>query len=362
MKKKVVIKKKRTPVDYGRIFCDLKKYKRLYSVVLGISSVLIIVYALSLPNYYNCTVLLSPELSSSTKKSSTIMNLSKAFGMKVDPHMDRNSEAIFPTIYPDVINSLDFKSSLLSIKIKKNNCTEGTTYYNYLLNDQKSPWWADAITAIMNLFNSNTSTEDSLEDEIIDLHRLTRPQTMVLRAINDLVICDIDEDTKVISVSVTDQDPQVSALIADSVKCRLQGFITKYRTQKAITEFENLKKSCADAKREYEQTSERYSKYIDTHQNSLRTKERVEAEALENEMHLCKSNYEKLSYDCQEAEYKIQEKKPAFTTLQGATVPIAKSSPNRSLMCIQFVAFVFFFLTVCILYRENDLKRFLGYN
>ena len=51
-------------IDFGKIFKDMLKHKRLYYIVLPVAFVLAAIYALSKPNFYNCTVLLSPELSS----------------------------------------------------------------------------------------------------------------------------------------------------------------------------------------------------------------------------------------------------------------------------------------------------------
>ena len=51
-------------IDYAKIFQDLKKHKKLYLKVLGVTFVVAVIIAMSMPNYYKCEVLLSPELSS----------------------------------------------------------------------------------------------------------------------------------------------------------------------------------------------------------------------------------------------------------------------------------------------------------
>ena len=47
-------------IDFGKIFKDLLKHKKLYYKVLPVAFILAAIYALSLPNYYNCTVKLAP--------------------------------------------------------------------------------------------------------------------------------------------------------------------------------------------------------------------------------------------------------------------------------------------------------------
>ena len=43
-------------IDFKKIFNDIVKHKMLYAKVLPIAFVLAAIYALALPNYYNCTV------------------------------------------------------------------------------------------------------------------------------------------------------------------------------------------------------------------------------------------------------------------------------------------------------------------
>ena len=57
---------------------------------------------------------------------------------------------------------------------------------------------------------------------------------------------------------------------------------------------------------------------------------------------------------------KVQENTPAFTTLQSATVPVLKAGPKRAQMCLIFTFLAFLCTSVYILYKEDDLKQFMG--
>jgi uncharacterized protein involved in exopolysaccharide biosynthesis len=62
----------------------------------------------------------------------------------------------------------------------------------------------------------------------------------------------------------------------------------------------------------------------------------------------------------QQADMKVQENTPAFTTLQSATVPVLKAGPKRAQMCLIFLFLAFLGTTAYILYKEDDLKPLLG--
>lgn len=63
---------------------------------------------------------------------------------------------------------------------------------------------------------------------------------------------------------------------------------------------------------------------------------------LENEMQLKYNAYSTIQTQLQAAEAKVQEKTPAFTTLQSATVPIRPTGPKRMIFVAvcTFLAFV----------------------
>ena len=116
--KKIIVKKKESSIDFGKLFKDLLKHKKLYYKVLPIVFALAAVYTLSLPNYYKCTVKLAPELGSGAKSGvGSLASLASSFGVNIGGSQ-QGTDAINPTLYPDLMNSVDFKTSLFEIQVK----------------------------------------------------------------------------------------------------------------------------------------------------------------------------------------------------------------------------------------------------
>lgn len=352
-------------IDFGKIFQDLKKHKKLYYKVLPITFVVAAIFALSLPNYYKCTVLLSPELNSS-RSSSGLAALASNFGLNLGMGGGGlGTEALFPTIYPELINSTDFKTSLFPVQVtiegdKKNGEPDRTmTYYDYLENEQKVPWWSTVIGApfklLAKLLSSDTTTVSR-----IDRFRLTKKQADIVKALDKKVVCDVDKKTMVITIDVTDQDRVICATMADSVKTRLQDFITAYRTSKVRVDLEFNKKIYAEAKANYEKARQKYSEYMDANHDVILYTVRQKQTDLENEMQLRYNAYTQVAAQLVAAQAKVQEETPAFTTLQSATVPVKKAGPSRAKMCLVFLFLAFLGTSAYILYKEDDLKPLLG--
>lgn len=355
-------------VDFKAIFAALKKHKRLYYKALPIAFVIAAIYGLSLPNYYNCEVQLSPELSSS-RTNSSLLSLASNFGLNLGMGggtAGMGSEALFPTLYPDLINSTDFKVSLFPVPVtiegnkKKGEEDRTMSYYDYLQDEQKKPWWSEAIGGALEALAEMLSSDTLDVDKEIDPFRLTKKQAAVVKALEKKVVCDVDKKTMVITISVTDQDPVIAATMADSVKERLQDFITDYRTKKAKVDLAFYQKICREAKARYDKSRFLYAEYVDANQDIILETARQRITELENDMQLQYNVYTQVAGQLQQAEMKVQQETPAFTILQSATVPVKKKGPGRAKICLVFMFLTFIGVSVWILKKENQLKPLLG--
>ena len=348
-------------IDFGKIFKDLLKHKMLYVKVLPVAFVLAAIYALAQPNYYSCTVKMSPEMGGSKTSGSGLAALASSFGVNLGSG-GAGTEALFPTLYPDLMNSVDFKTSLFTVPVTIEGDKEAgekdrtLSYYDYLSKEQKVPWWSSVMKGFFSLFGS----DDDEKVGKVDPFRLTKKQANIVKAIDKNIVCDVDKKTMVITINVTDQDAVIAAKMADTVKTRLQKFITDYRTSKARVDLEYNRKIAAETKARYEKARQKYAEFSDANQDVILETVRQRQTELENDMQLQYNAYTQVAAQLLAAEAKVQEETPAFTTLQSATVPVLKAGPKRAQMCLIFLFLAFLGTTAWILYKEDDLKPLLG--
>lgn len=349
----IEIEEEDSGIDFASIYAALKDNKRLYVKVLPIVFILSCIIVLSLPNYYQCEVQLAPELSagsSSMLGGSALRSLLGARGAGV------GSDALNPTLYPDLVNSTDFKVSLFDIPVHKMDSTRVTTYYDYLINGQKSPWWISAIKGTIGWM----AGDDVDTANVVNPFQLTKEQANVVQALGKVITCDVDNKTLVITISVTDQDPFICAMMADSVRSRLQDFITAYRTKKARVDLDYTQSLYDSAKVAYDLAREEYATYADANQDLIYQTDRTKLNNLENEMQLQFTNFNTLAQQLQVAKAKVQEETPSFTTLQSATVPVKKAGPGRTKIVLIIMFLAFLGTSAWVLYREGQLKSMLG--
>lgn len=338
-------------IDFAAIWAAIKKHKTLYYKVLPVTFVIMCIYTLSLPNYYKCEVTLAPEMGGKTGSASSLASLASSFGVNIGSGGSLTGDAITPALYPDLMNSVDFKTSLFDVKVQRKEDKASMTYYDYLMNEQKKPWWSGLFGLLK---------PEKIEDQPVNTFELTKEQEDIAKAIAANVVCTIDKKTNVITIEVTDQDPRIAAMMADTVKTRLQDFLTQYRTNKARNDLEYAQKLQKQAKKDYERARQLYVDYMDSNQDVVLMAAMQKQTDLENEMQLQYNNYNALNAQVIDAKAKVQEVTPAFTTLQSATVPLHKDHPKRAQIVLIFLFLATLITTAWILHKENQLKPLLG--
>lgn len=341
--------KKIKVIDLIEIYKSIIKHRKLFYKTLPIAFVASCLIILSVPRYYTCEVKLAPEIDG-LSGGGTLSSLASSFGLDMMSSMT-SSDAIVPELYPDLMNSIDFTISLFPMKVTTKEGTVTTTYSDYIKNHTKSPWWNYIILPIKKLFQEKDTTKNKKKG--IDAFMLTKSQMGLVQTVQGNVGCNVDKKTQVITISVTDQDPLVCATMADSVRVKLQEFITDYRTNKAKNDLEFTKKLYTEAKREYEKAQQAYAQFSDANQGMVLQTYMSKKDDLENEMQLKFNAYSSLAMQYQAAVAKVQERTPAFTILQGATVPVKAAGPKRMFFVLFMTVMTFACTTLYVYFKKE---------
>ena len=336
-------------INFKDIWQAFLKHKYLFVKAVAATFVIACILTLGLHNYYTANVTLAPE-NGGKSSGGGLSSLASSFGVSLGS-MSSGEDALSPSLYPDMMNSVEFKTSLFPIKVHELNDNESFTYYIYLKDHQRIPWWSAALKAIFSIFGS----DDKEETTEVNPFMLTKEQDDIIKAMNEKISCSVDKKTNVISISVTDQDPLVAATMADSVKQRLQQTITSYRTSKARVDLEYNKKLYEETKAKYDVARQEYATYADANTDVILQRDRNKLTELENEMQLRYQAYSTIAAQLQAAEAKLQEETPAFTTLKNVTVPLQKAGPRRSMIVLFYCFLVGFITCIYVLHKEGYL-------
>ena len=326
---------------------DLKKIKefvlllweqrKLFYKTCGGAVVLALVIAFSIPKRYTVEVALAPE-SGSGMDMGGLSSLASMAGINIGAM--GNNDAIVPDLYPMIVHSKDYLVRLFDIPVTTMDGELSTTYYDYLLEHQKIAWWGYPMEGLGELMKMiRPAKEDSLP--MLNGKRnymfLTDKERGVINTLQTHIVCNVDKKNGVIRMQVTEQDPLIAAVIADSVRAALNDFIIEYRTNKARKDYQYMNNLYLEAKAEYARTQADYIAFADANLNLNSVRAQSKKDDLEKEMQLAYSVYSQLANQLQLVKAKIQESTPAYTVLESPTVPERASSPKKVLLLVAFV-------------------------
>ena len=266
-----------------------------------------------------------------------------------------SNDAITPTIYPVLMKSTDFIVPLFDVKVTTSDGRFSGPYSTYLKEGCKAPWWDMAMMYVGSLISSKDEEGGTGEAQHIDPFHLTKKQKEMADAISAGIACTVDKKTDVISITTTAQDPLVAAQLADTIRERLQDFITEYRTHKARIELNHMHEIANNAYLNYMKKQKEYADYCDSHQDLVLEAYKTKAENLENELQLAFNAYSGAKTQETIAQAKVLSKTPAFTTLQNATVPLRPAGPKRMMFAI--VMAMLCFLVQTVYFIAKDVKK-----
>lgn len=320
--------------------------RRIYSIrktlykAAGVGVVLGIIIALSIPKQYTVTVTLSPEMGGD-KSSGGLASLASSF---LGGGTNSNSpDALNVALAPDIVASTPFVLELFNTQVQTLDGNLDTTLVAYL-DQQKQPWWGYikaapgiAIGAIKSLFIKKAETTSALNP-----FQLTEKEFLKVENLRKVITASVDKKTAMTTITVTLQDPKVTAIVADSVVEKLQQYIIDYRIKKAKEDCTYLEELYKERQQEYYQAQSKYAHYFDTNRNIAFQSIRAEQERLQNDMNLAYQVYSQVAQQLQVARAKIQEEKPVFAVVEPASIPLLPSGTSKKVILIGVVFFAVF--------------------
>lgn len=343
-------KKEKEIIDLRVIFSKIWAKKKIYYIVLPIVFILSCAYIFCIPRTYTSSLSLAPEMNNSSNLGGTIGSLASSFG--IDLGSMETTDAINPMLYPDLMEDNGFVVGLFDIKVATADGSVKCSFFDYLTKHQEYPFWAKGISSLKKLFAKEEEEVKVKGGAKRDPYMLSKKQDDVASAIRKGISISIDKKTAVITISTEAQDPLVCKTLADSVKERLQVFITNYRTSKARVDEQYYKTLASEAKSEYERARQLYGSYADANTDVILTSMRAKQEDLENDMQLKYNAYTAMMTQYQAAKAKVQERTPAFTIVKGAAVPIKATGPKRMIFVLGMCFLVIILLSI---YSIRDL-------
>lgn len=327
-------------IDWMGILRQIIAIRKTLYKAAGVGLVIGILVALGTPKQYSVSVTLSPEVNGNNSGNSGLASMAASFlGANIG---STSPDALNATLAPDIVASTPFLLELLDARVVSQDQKIDTTFTAYL-EEEKSSWIGYVLKApgmaignIKSLFNKKAEEiqVDSIRKGTIVLNKKDATKLENLRK---QITAEVDKKTSITTLTVTLQDPKVTATLADTVVSKLQQYIIAYRTRKAKEDCEYLEKLYKERQQEYYDAQRHYAHYVDANSNMVFQSTMAERERLQNDMNLAYQVYSQVAQQLQVARAKVQEEKPVFAVVEPAVVPLQPSGTSKKVIVIGFV-------------------------
>lgn len=327
-------------IDWMALIRRILAIRRKLYLAAAVGLVAGVIIALSIPKQYTVSVTLSPEMGSG-KSGGGLASMTASF---LGGGGSDSPDALNATLAPDIVASTPFLLELFDARVRTANGKVDTTLVAYL-DEQSAPWWNTvlglpgmAVGGIKSLFSPAkeeplTDTDSPAGGSI----ELSEKEAGKLKSLRQSVLANVEKKTSITTLTVTLQDPKVTATVADSVVSKLQQYITAYRTRKAKEDCRYQEQLYRERQAEYYEAQQRYAKYVDANSNVVFQSTLAERERLQNDMSLAYQVYSQVAQQLQVARAKVQEEKPVFAVVEPAVVPREPSGTSRKVIVLGLV-------------------------
>jgi uncharacterized protein involved in exopolysaccharide biosynthesis len=321
-----------TEIDLKALIIQIRSHKSEIYKITGIFILIGLIIAISIPREYTCIVKMAPE-GGKSNISGSVSGLAAMAGISIGTSA---SEGVNLSIYPDVVKSIPFITELVSIKVMDKDINKESNLFIYIDKKIKKPWWKMVLASPFKLFDLIKNEKNKNTGENINPYNLTKKQEEIVNVLLDRISIGIDDETGVITAAVTMQNPELAAIVADSLVSKLERFVIDYRTNKAKHDLEFALKVFNESKENYYEAQKKYAQYIDENKNIILESVKIEQERLKNEQNMAYGVYSNLAQQVEKVRMKVQEQTPCVTIIEPARIPVKKSNTSRATILFGF--------------------------
>ena len=348
-------------IDYAALAAKLWSRKVFIILFSFAFAVLGVVVSLQMKKKYTVSVTLAPEVQGKNSGGSlggiaSMLGMNSAVG-------SGGSDALNITLFPEICASTPFLTNLFDIKVTPyvtpKEIREGAkpgrpiSIYKYISKeDEPKGWFAKFKESIFG------KEEKEKKNKKVNPAQLTRKEYGVVNVLSRNISADVDKKTGITTITVTMDDPQIAAQVADTVCQRLQEYIINYRTKKAKEDYDYYKMLADEAHKKLVKAQAAYAVSVDFDRSVILQSVNSEKQRLQEEASLANQLYTQMEQQKEMAKAKIQELKPVFAVVQPATMPLVPSGTSRKMVVLGFCFLGFCLSAAWILFGAEFIGKF----
>jgi uncharacterized protein involved in exopolysaccharide biosynthesis len=167
----------------------------------------------------------------------------------------------------------------------------------------------------------------------------TEAEEKATKAISERITSSVNQETGLMSVSVTAGEPRLAAGLTESFLQHLTDRVSAIRTEKARRNLAFMEERFAEVEQELRAAEEALATFVDRNSGIQSARLETERERLQRQVSFKSELYQQLQAQVTQARIELQRSEPVITVVEEPVPPINRSAPRRMLIVLLSVIF-----------------------
>ena len=260
------------------------------------------------------------------------------------------SSGLTPAAYPDVLQSREVRLAVVRDTFRFPDAERPMTFVDHLnrppgplgivLNyTLKLPWTLkDAFGSAMSGPPGPARTTDTGESLIP-----SEEEDEALKSISDKISASVDEETGLMTISVTAGGPQLAASLTESFLDHFTTRVREIRTDKVRERLQFVEGRFQEAEQELETAEEQLAQFLEQNQNPTTATLQFRRDRLQRQVSFKEQLYSELQSQLTQTRLDLQRRQPVVTVVERPMPPMSPSAPSRILTVVISIVLGLFF-------------------
>ncbi|MCS4193411.1 uncharacterized protein involved in exopolysaccharide biosynthesis [Salinibacter ruber] len=251
------------------------------------------------------------------------------------------SSGLTPAAFPDVLTSREVRLAVVRDTFRFPDVERPVTYVNYVnqppgvlgqvLNyTLLLPWTlkgalGEAISGTAVPAGTTEAGEPLIPSEEED---------EALKSISEKISASVDEETGLMTISVTAGGSQLASDLAKSFLDHFSTRVREIRTEKVRERLDFVEGRFEEAEQELEVAEERLAQFLERNQNPTTATLQFRRDRLQRQVSFKEQLYSELQSQLTQTRLDLQRRQPVVTVVEEPTPPLENSAPNRTLVVL----------------------------
>jgi len=299
--------------------------------------------AINTPNKYTASTTMVPQ-TGNKQVGGSLGGLAAMAGINLGSMS--SGEVLSPSVYPIILNNVNFQKELIYSKYSFEKSVEPITYYEYATNKKYGSFniigtikkYTIGLPGLIigTIKGKQKEVFDYLSTDTKTIDKLSVKESNVIKNVLGNLSLNLNNKEGYISLSYTSGEPTLSAEIVLASQKLLQKYITEFKVEKVRSNLEFVEKSYDEAKNNFESKQEELAKFRDANKSLSSAMARTQEEKLTSEYNLLLGIFSEIAKQKEQAKIAVTETTPILTIIEPVTIPTEKSGPNRLMMLIGY--------------------------